>query len=187
MNRLTRLMHPLRDRIDALPPAGVRAAWMAAVVLAGVVSWLAFSAWRAGDALRERAEQVAALLDPYPADRADADADGEPVAAVTRLRERRFFSPAPPQDFRNARGVLGDRVLYPGGQSFAVGEHAMGATVKEIGLNYVELEFEGETVRVEFGGGGGGGFEGPRRGGGRGMRRGRGGGGGGGGYGGYGQ
>jgi len=51
--------------------------------------------------------------------------------------------------------VLGDRVLYSGGQSFKVGDNAMGATVKEIGLTHVELEFEGETVRVNFGGGGG--------------------------------
>jgi len=171
----------LRERLDAVPPAALRVAWMAAVVLAGVVSGWAFSAWRAGDDLRERAEAVAALLEPDSAspgtdDGAD-DADGGPAPAVARLGKRRFFSPAPPQDFRNARGVLGDRVLYPGGQSFAVGDHAMGATVKAIGLDYVELEFEGETVRVDFGSGGGGGgsYGSPRRGGGDG------------GYGGYGQ
>ena len=190
-NPLTRFTHTLRERLGALPPGAVRAAWLAAVVLAGVVSWAAFASWASGDALRDRAEEVAALLKvdsaPDAADPKDADADpgrrgqgrqrgqrggGSQVAAVKRVAERRFFSPAPPQGFRNARGVLGDRVLYAGGQSFAVGDNVMGATVKEIGLNHVELEYEGETVRVEFGSGGGSSAR-PSRRGGRRFRRSR--------------
>ena len=184
-NPLSRLTHTLRERLGALPPGAVRAAWLAAVLLAGVVSWLAFSSWQSGDALRERAEEVAAMLNPNAgpdaaeAKAAASDGDsrgqrggGPEVAAVQRVAERRFFSPAPPQGFRNARGVLGDRVLYSGGQSFAVGDNVMGATVKEIGLNHVELEYEGETVTVKFGSGGGSNAR-PGRRGGRRFRRSR--------------
>ena len=147
------MIETLRERILAVPAAVQSAAWMAVVLLAGVVTWWGFSAWRAADVLRDRAETVAALLERDAADTAEDSRKRAP--AIARLGERRFFSPAPPQAFRNARGVLGDRVLYSGGQSFKVGDNAMGATVKEIGLTHVELEFEGETVRVNFGGGGG--------------------------------
>ena len=180
-NPLSQATHALRERVVDLPSGVVRATWLAAVVLAGFVSWAAFSSWAAGDALRDRAEVVAALLEanvqPDAAKPEEGEAESAPrgrrnqrarvpqVAAVQRVAERRFFSPAPPQGFRYPRGVLGDRVLYSGGQSFAVGDNVMGATVKEIGLNHVELEYEGETVKVKFSPGGGSNARSGRRGG----------------------
>lgn len=165
-------MQRLNNVIGSAPPAVLSAAWLAAVVLAGAVTWAGFSAWRAGDELRDRAGQVAELI---KADPSGGDADGPAVKAapaVARVAQRHFLSAAPPQAFRQAQGVLGDRVLYPGGQSFAVGDNAMGATVKKIDVTHVELEFEGETIRVEFGSGGGGGVSPPGARFRRGMRRG---------------
>ncbi len=166
-------MQRIREQFNELPPAALSAAWLVAVVLAGVFTWAGFSSWRAGEALSERAEKVVALLDGHSQkDKASSAADeakaaggarrsgkssrsSKKVAAVTRTAERRFFSPAPPQAFRSAQGVLGDRVLYPNGESYAVGDNAMGAMVKKIALDHVELEYEGQTIRVDFGSGGG--------------------------------
>lgn len=79
------------------------------------------------------------------------DAQNDPgSAAVQRIRDRYLFMSAPPQGFRSVQGVLGDRVLYPGGQSFGLGENAMGATVVAIGSNWVELLYEEETITLDI-------------------------------------
>lgn len=82
------------------------------------------------------------------------DSDSPAAAAVSRIQKRFLFMPAPPQGFRNVQGVLGDRVLYPGGQSFGLGENAMGATVVALGSNWVELKHEDETIVLDISYGG---------------------------------
>lgn len=179
-------MQRIREKFNEVPPAAISAAWLVAVLLAGGVTWAAFSSWRAGETLRERALEVVELLDTEapmaeqsstsstPNKSSKSSKSRKKVAAVTRTAERRFFSPAPPQGFRSAQGVLGDRVLYPNGDSYAVGDNVMGAVVKKIDLNHVELEYEGETIRVDFGPGGGssGGSASPSRRSRQGFRRG---------------
>ncbi len=102
--------------------------------------------------------------------------------AVARIRERHLFAPAPAEAFRNVQGVLGTRVLYPGGQSFTVGDNAMGATITAVGSGWVEFEHDGEAERIHVfeggGSGGGGGHSGGGGGGGGGPWSGRRGGGG---------
>lgn len=85
---------------------------------------------------------------------APSDPDDPAAVAVWRIQQRHLFMPPPPQGFRNAQGVLGDRVLYPGGQSFGLGENAMGATVVALGSNWVELKHEDETIVLDISYGG---------------------------------
>ncbi|MEM1109519.1 MAG: hypothetical protein AAGH99_12605 [Planctomycetota bacterium] len=79
--------------------------------------------------------------------------NGQAADAAKRIRERYLFMPRPPEGFRNVQGVLGDRVLYPGGKSFGIGENAMGATVVAIGSNWVELLHDGQTITLDVFGG----------------------------------
>ena len=72
------------------------------------------------------------------------------AAAVTRVQARRLFTPAPPDAFRNVRGILGNRVLYPGGQSFGLGDQAMDARIVAIGTNWVEFSKDGQTVTLDI-------------------------------------
>ena len=108
--------------------------------------------------------------------------DASPAGqAVARIRDRHLFAPAPAEAFRNVQGVLGTRVLYPGGQSFTVGDNAMGATITAVGSGWVEFEHDGGTERIhvfEGGGSGGGGGHSSGGGGGDGRWSGRRGGGG---------
>jgi hypothetical protein len=127
----------------------------AAVILAAV----AYRGWHAGGELGERAAALAERLPELSGKADDAEAEPEPdelgTAAADRIRGRYLFAPAPPQAFRSPLGVLGDRVLYPGGQSFGVGDNALGATVKAVGPHEVEVEYEGETITLPVSSGGG--------------------------------
>lgn len=89
-----------------------------------------------------------------PSNETDSDKTPDPGArAVERIQKRHLFAPAPPQAFRKIVGVLGDRVLYPDGASYKVGESFGGATVKAIGSDWVDLEYEGETITIGVFGG----------------------------------
>ena len=169
-----------------------RVAWLVLLGVAGVVSVLAVQGYVGGEGATERLDAVATRLaveQRAPAvgmvrggdgditrgrggsrgGGGNADAEDSPAArAVAAIRQRHLFAPAPAEAFRNVQGVLGDRVLYPGGQSFRAGDEAMGATVTRVGSDFVEFEHGGETVRIQvFEGGndGGGGGGGPRNGG----------------------
>ena len=169
-----------------------RYAWLALLVVAALVSLLGLRGWWHGATVTSRVESVAHRLEqavteqpeskpesaqPGGPDRHGTDGNGSKEAndpgtlAVQRINQRHLFAPKPPDQFRNIQGVLGDRVLYAGGQSFAVGENAMGATVKAVNSEWVEFEFKGETIRIETLSAGGGGRA--RRGEGGGRRRGR--------------
>lgn len=133
---------------------GLLTAWLAVIAVALFVGMQASRGFSDAREWEDRVEVVAQQLrstrndeDSPPRDPA---ADKPANEAVVRLGQRYLFMPAPPQGFRNVRGVLGDRVLYPGGQSFGLGDNAMGATVVAIGTNWVELEFEGQTITLDI-------------------------------------
>ena len=162
-----------------------RVAWLVLLGVAGVVSVLAVQGYVGGEDATERLDAVATRLaveqrapavgvvqsgdaDGSPGrggsrgGGGSADAEASPAArAVAAIRERHLFAPAPAEAFRDVQGVLGDRVLYGGGQSFRAGDDAMGATVTRVGSDFVEFEHDGETVRIEVFGGGNGGGGGP--------------------------
>lgn len=98
-----------------------------------------------------------------PRRRPDRGGGNENEAAkilAQRIDARNLFTSPPSPQFRNVIGVLGNLALYPGGDTLAVGEQREGATLTEVGADYVEFEFDGEKVRVnvlEAGAGGGGG------------------------------
>ncbi len=66
-----------------------------------------------------------------------------------RVGQRNVF--APPQ-VRNVQfqliGVLGDQALFAGGQAVTAGQDYQGARVKEVGPDWVELEYEGKPMRL---------------------------------------
>ncbi|MEM9913475.1 MAG: hypothetical protein AAF911_00770 [Planctomycetota bacterium] len=134
---------------------GPRTAWMVTLGLAAIVAVYAVLVLTDTNNAADRVDDIAKQLRP---DRSPAGGDGpnprasnqQANAAVKRIRDRHLFMPAPPQGFRNVQGVLGDRVLYPGGQSFGVGENAMGATVIAIGTNWVELLHEDQTITLDI-------------------------------------
>ena len=126
--------------------------WLAALGAALMILALALQGWWSGHDLSDRAAVLDASLErrgeTTPPDRSA----GQPTQtdqAVKRIQERFLFSPRPPEMFRRVQGVLGDRVLYPGGQSFGIGDNAMGATVVAIGSNWVELEHNGRSIIID--------------------------------------
>ncbi len=72
---------------------------------------------------------------------------GPGARAVARVHQRHLFSPEPPKAAHSILGVLGDRVLFPGGGAVGVGESFNGATVKAIGPDWAELEVDGKVVK----------------------------------------
>lgn len=156
-----------------------RYVWIALLIAAAWVSLLGLRGWWQGTTATSRVEAVAQRLEQAVAAPTDSPAESPPdkkdkpdktsvkkdpgALAVQRIRDRHLFMPKPPERFRSIQGVLGNRVLYAGGQSFAVGENAMGATVKAVNSEWVEFEFQGETVRIEMFPGRGGGGGGDRR------------------------
>lgn len=87
------------------------------------------------------------------------DAAGE--AFRERVAGRYVFAPEPREAFRRVRGVLGDRVLFEGGGSAAVGETFGGAEVVSVGAESVGFRKDGEEITVQVGGGAGGAGGGP--------------------------
>ncbi len=76
-----------------------------------------------------------------------------PALAVARIKTKNMFIVPEKPDFRNILGILGDSVLYPGGISLKVGDQHNGATIKEVGSNWVKVEYEGEIIPLGVYGG----------------------------------
>ncbi len=89
--------------------------------------------------------------DAENADNAALPEDDPGLLAAQRINDRYIFHSAPQPKFRSIRGVLGNKVLFTNGGAVAVGETYDGATVKAIGGDWVELEYEGETLTVHVG------------------------------------
>ena len=67
---------------------------------------------------------------------------------VDRVTGRSLFAPkSPPKFGGKLTGVLGDRAIFNGAKLAGRGEKIMGATVKDLGPDWVDLEFEGKTFR----------------------------------------
>ncbi|MCC6682025.1 MAG: hypothetical protein IT445_14080 [Phycisphaeraceae bacterium] len=142
-----------------------------AVLVVMALAMTVSAAWhwhRAGD-LRYRTEQLAGTAPTVEINAEQSDTDGdEPrkqdddpaAAAARRIDERHLFVPAPPPQFRNVIGVLGNQALYAGGEALNIGQEKDGARLKAVGSSWVEFEFEGKTERInvlgEHGGGPGG-------------------------------
>lgn len=118
--------------------------------------------------LSERMTPPAEPLDE--ADNAEPSADNQPPSrrpdrkpdqanpsppdlAVARIKEKNMFVAPVQPDFRTILGILGDQVLYPGGKSLGVGDTHNGSTIKEIGSNWVKVEYEGEIIALGVYGG----------------------------------
>ncbi|MBB6429901.1 hypothetical protein [Algisphaera agarilytica] len=150
---------------------GPRTLWLVTLGVAAIIGASALLTLTDTHAADERVDDIAKKLRVRPAieqpNNAQAQRGGhgrgwhgggqaqatpsDPAGQATqRIRDRFLFMPPPPQGFRNVQGVLGDRVLYPGGQSFGLGENAMGATVVAIGTNWVELLHEEQTITIDI-------------------------------------
>ena len=150
---------------------GLKTLWLLTLGVAAVLAVQAALIWTSDDDTAERVEKVekrltivaapAAAQDAPPSDSGDrwrgrrgspdADTSSDPLAqAVARVRERHLFMPAPPEAFRNVQGILGDRVLYGGGQSYRLGDQAMGATITAIGSNWVEFVKNDEKITIDI-------------------------------------
>lgn len=88
-----------------------------------------------------------------PEDKSEQKNLAPPALAVARIKAKNMFMTPVKPDFRNILGILGNRVLYPGDISLAVGEVHNGATIKEIGSNWVKVEYEGEIIPLGVYGG----------------------------------
>lgn len=86
-------------------------------------------------------------------DKKEEETPAPPDLAVARMKSKNMFVVPEKPEFRNILGILGDRVLYPDGISLKVGDTHNGATVKEIGSNWVKLEYEGEIIPLGVYGG----------------------------------
>ena len=111
-------------------------------------------------------------LGPAPAtDDEEEDGDASEKAAdkapgdddVQRITQRNIFSPPKPGGFQGRLiGILGDAAIFQGNKQARVGEQIAGATVKEIGPDWVKLEFEDKPLTLnvfdpsKISGGGGG-------------------------------
>ncbi len=145
-------------------------------VVAAVFVLLAVGQWWASTSADDRLDALVTRLDPPPAqadassddagkdgppedapdDSADAPAlanDDPGVLAAKRIDERYIFHSKPQPRFRQIRGVLGNKVLFTHGGAVAVGGSFDGATVKEVGANWVKLEHEGEEITIAVAGG----------------------------------
>lgn len=69
-------------------------------------------------------------------------------AAVLRINSKYLFNAPPAKQFRNITGFLGDSVIFADGQMKKIGETYDGATIVDMGSNWVDMEFEGETITV---------------------------------------
>ena len=148
---------------DALLRAGL----VLAFGVAAALFVLAFQRWEsAGDLEAELArleEELVAAEEFGPAQGAEPAEDELALRVRERVEARHVFAPPPAERFRSVRGVLGDRVLFEGGESAAVGEEYDGAEVLGVGAESVRFRKAGEEITVEVGGGpagGGGGFPG---------------------------
>lgn len=71
-------------------------------------------------------------------------------APAKTINERNVFMPPKPEGFRGKlTAVFGDAAVFNDSQVGRVGDDIMGAKIKAIGNNWVEVEFEGKTIRQE--------------------------------------
>ena len=147
---------------------GPRTLWLILLCTAAIFAVLAALIYTDTDDTAERVDKLQRRLaslsdpspvgdapssDPSPADRFTSrnpsDADAPLAQAVARIRDRHLFTPAPPEAFRNVQGILGDQVLYAGGQTYSLGDQAMGATITAIGSNWVEFVKDQQKVTID--------------------------------------
>jgi hypothetical protein len=68
---------------------------------------------------------------------------------AARVTARNLFAPTIQGFQGQLTGVLGDQAVF-GNQFVGVGENVMGATLKAIGPDWAEIEFEGKTQRLSL-------------------------------------
>lgn len=70
-------------------------------------------------------------------------------AQVKRVAARNIFAPPkePPKFSAKLVGMLGDEAIFEGNKYAKVGQDIMGAKVKAMGPDWVEVEFEGKTIK----------------------------------------
>ena len=95
----------------------------------------------------DKPEGIKPPEDQKPEDNKPKDEKLDPAdQALARIKAKQMFMKPEKPDFRNILGVLGNRVLYPGGISLKVGDQYNGATIKEIGSSWVKVEYKGEII-----------------------------------------
>ena len=158
----------LRTRLT--PQAVTRTAVVLAAGLTLFAGWRAVKSFGLNQRFTEAQARLTGETDTSQEESASQlqeDTVGE--AALQRILDRHVFNPRPPQRFRSIKGVLGNQVVFADGTAVEAGGTYDGAAVKAIGGDWVELEHNGELVKVNVHG------EGGSRGGGGGRRFGGGG------------
>ena len=104
-------------------------------------------------------DELASLIAQYAADPGVAGktagsrspGTSAPDPRAERIGKRHVFSPAPPQQGfpGNLAGVLGDEVFFAGQpQGLKVGQAYQGATIRQIGPDWVEMERDGKRQKL---------------------------------------
>jgi hypothetical protein len=144
------------------PPA--QAASPASAGAAGAASATASAPASSAPASRASAHPAA----PAPAAEKGDKPDKAQEERVQRICRRNVFNPPRPPKDDNFKaklvGVLGLMAYFEGSQGQPVGQNFNGATIKAIGPDWVEVEYEGKTRRLNVfdGSGGGPSPQGPR-------------------------
>ncbi len=74
---------------------------------------------------------------------------------VDRISKRHMFSPDPPKKSFSLTGVLGDEAYFDGqGKGYKVGQSYKGAKINEIGPDWVQVEIEGGSRKLQVWGAG---------------------------------
>lgn len=140
-----------------------RIAKVSAVAVAGVLTVLSVVALasRHGDH-----KEVSALIDRYcktDEQQGAGDTAKDPKKGkspqdeqVERIQKRNIFSPAKKKGFSaKLMGILGDSAIFAPSEFVKVGQSVSGAKVKEIGPDWVVVEYEGKPKKLfVFGSGG---------------------------------
>lgn len=121
-----------------------RCAWCIVFVLAIVVAWQGVSHATA------RAD-VARLSAPLQsgADKSETPPPTKDPFAKAVTERNVFVSPKPTGFHGKLTAVLGDMVVFNDTQTGGVGDTVMGAKIIAFGTNWVEIEFEGKTIRQQ--------------------------------------
>ena len=150
----------------------IRSAHLSLVALAAMLTILGVISLFGRDGIGGELEY---LLARYSAAAADGDAEdakeknpeskpsepgSESKSAVEeqaeRVRKRHPFSPAPPKKSPpKLVGVLGDKAFFDDGEGCEVDKNYKGAKIKEIGPDWVKIEFEGQDQTLHVYGQGG--------------------------------
>lgn len=93
---------------------------------------------------------------PQPVPPGQAKPNDPALAAMERVTKRNIFMPEQPKVPPQLAGVLGRLAYFAGnGEGLAVGGEFNGAKVKQIGGDWVEVEFNGQTQKLSVFGPGG--------------------------------